>query len=105
MAGITNADVADASTAAMSGATVGVFKEGDKNIPIVARLRMEERAQLADIKNLYVYSSQTNNRVPLLSIATVGNSLETGRVRPPRAFSHHFHTLLSTARRSRLRSA
>jgi len=81
VAAITNADVAEASTAAMSGATVGVFKEGDKDIPIVARLRMEERAQLADIKNLYIYSSQNNNRVPLLSIATVGNSLETGRVR------------------------
>src|SRR5262249_48616602 len=78
--GITNADIANASTAAMSGATVGVFKEGDKNIPIVARLRMQERAQLADIKNLYVYSSQTNNRVPLLSVATVGNSVETSRV-------------------------
>jgi multidrug efflux pump subunit AcrB len=89
VAAITNADVADASTAAMSGATVGVFKEGDKNIPIVARLRMEERAQLADIKNLYIYSSQTNNRVPLLSIATVGNSLETGRVRR----REHFRTI------------
>src|SRR5208337_2162873 len=89
VAAITNADVAEASTAAMSGATVGVFKEGDKNIPIVARLRMEERAQLADIKNLYIYSSQTNNRVPLLSIATVGNSLETGRVRR----REHFRTI------------
>src|SRR5208282_5308262 len=89
VAAITNADVAESSTAAMSGATVGVFKEGDKNIPIVARLRMEERAQLADIKNLYIYSSQTNNRVPLLSIATVGNSLETGRVRR----REHFRTI------------
>jgi multidrug efflux pump subunit AcrB len=87
--GITNADVANASTAAMSGTTVGVFKEGDKNIPIVARLRMEERAQLADIKNLYVYSSQTNNRVPLLSVATVGNSLETGRI----VRREHFRTI------------
>jgi multidrug efflux pump subunit AcrB len=87
--GITNADVATASTAAMSGTTVGVFKEGDKNIPIVARLRMEERAQLADIKNLYVYSSQTNNRVPLLSVATVGNSLETGRI----VRREHFRTI------------
>jgi multidrug efflux pump subunit AcrB len=87
--GITNADVAEASTAALSGTPVGVFKEGDKNIPIVARLRVEERAQLADIKNLYVYSSQTNNRVPLLSIATVGNSLETGRV----ARREHFRTI------------
>jgi multidrug efflux pump subunit AcrB len=87
--GITNADIANASTAAMSGATVGVFKEGDKNIPIVARLRMQERAQLADIKNLYVYSSQTSNRVPLLSVATVGNSLETSRV----ARREHFRTI------------
>ena len=87
--GITNADIANASTAAMSGATVGVFKEGDKNIPIVARLRMQERAQLADIKNLYVYSSQTNNRVPLLSVAAVGNSLETSRV----ARREHFRTI------------
>jgi multidrug efflux pump subunit AcrB len=87
--GITNADIANASTAAMSGATVGVFKEGDKNIPIVARLRMQERAQLVDIKNLYVYSSQTNNRVPLLSVATVGNSVETSRV----ARREHFRTI------------
>ena len=87
--GITNADIANASTAAMSGATVGVFKEGDKNIPIVARLRMHERAQLADIKNLYVYSSQTSNRVPLLSVAAVGNSLETSRV----ARREHFRTI------------
>ena len=89
VAAITNADVAEASTAAMSGTTVGLFKEGDKNIPIVARLRMQDRAQLADIKNLYVYSSQTNNRVPLLSIATVGNSLETGRIRR----REHFRTI------------
>jgi multidrug efflux pump len=89
VAAISNADVAAASAAAMSGETVGLFKEGDKNIPIVARLRMQERAQLADIKNLYVYSSQTNNRVPLMSIATVGNSLETGRVRR----REHFRTI------------
>lgn len=89
VSGITNGDVADASTAAMSGSMVGVFKEGDKNIPIVARLRMQERAQLADIKNLYVYSSQANNRVPLLSVATVGNSLETGRI----VRREHFRTI------------
>jgi multidrug efflux pump subunit AcrB len=89
LVGITNADVAEASATAMSGTTVGVFKEGNKNIPIVARLRMEERAQLADIKNLYVYSSQTNNRVPLLSIATVDNTLETSRLRR----REHFRTI------------
>ena len=102
VAAITNADVAEASAAALNGATLGVFKEGDKNIPIVARLRMEERAQLADIKNLYVYSSQTNNRVPLLSIAIGWKFLANGSRQAPRAFSHHFHTVLSPAWSSRL---
>jgi len=87
--GITNSDVANSSVAAMSGATVGVFKEGDKNIPLVARLRVQERAQLADIKNLYVYASQSNNRVPLLSVATFGNFLETGHI----ARREHFRTI------------
>jgi multidrug efflux pump subunit AcrB len=73
----------------MSGTTVGVFKEGDKNIPLVARLQVPERAQLADIKNLYVYSSQNTNRVPLLSIATVGNFIETGRI----ARREHFRSI------------
>jgi multidrug efflux pump subunit AcrB len=87
--GITNADVANSSTAAMSGRPVGVFKEGNKNIPLVARLRVEERAQLADIKNLYVYGSETNSRVPLLSFATIRNFLETGRI----ARREHFRTI------------
>jgi multidrug efflux pump subunit AcrB len=89
VAGITNANVANASATAMSGTPVGAFKQGDKDVPIMARLRMEERAQLADTKNLYVYSSQTNNRVPLLSIATIGNFLETGRI----ARREHFRTI------------
>src|SRR5947208_13590564 len=41
--GITNSDVANSTAAAISGATVGLLKEGNKSIPIVARLRPEER--------------------------------------------------------------
>jgi multidrug efflux pump subunit AcrB len=86
---ITNADVANSSAAAISGAPVGIFKEGNKNIPIVARLRPQDRAQLSQIKSLYVYSSQQNTRVPLLSVATVRNILETGRIRR----REHFRTI------------
>jgi multidrug efflux pump subunit AcrB len=50
---------------------------------------MQERAQLGDIKNLYVYSSHNSNRVPLLSVATIGNFLETGRV----VRREHFRTI------------
>src|SRR6266699_2673469 len=89
LVGITNADIANSSAAAISGAPVGTFKEGDKTIPIVARLRPQDRAQLSQIKSLYVYSSRQNTRVPLLSIAAVKNFLETGRIRR----REHFRTL------------
>jgi multidrug efflux pump subunit AcrB len=87
--GITNADVANSTAAAISGAPVGLMREGNKSIPIVARLRGQERAQLGQIENLYVYSSQQNTRVPLLSVATIRNVLETGRIRR----REHFRTI------------
>jgi len=87
--GITNADVASSSLAAMTGTQVGVFKEGNKNIPLVARLRVQERAQLADVNNLYAYASQSTNKVPLLSIATFRQFLETGHI----GRREHFRTI------------
>ncbi len=44
---------------------------------------------MSQIKSLYVYSSQQNTRVPLLSVATVRNILETGRIRR----REHFRTI------------
>src|SRR5258708_26159396 len=75
--GITNADVANSSAAAISGAQVGTFKEGDKSIPIVARLRPQDRAQLSQIKSLYVDSSRQDTRVPLLSVTSLRNITAT----------------------------
>ena len=57
LAGITNLDVANSATSAMSGVTVTALQDGDRNIPVVARLKMDERASLSDIQNLYVYGS------------------------------------------------
>jgi multidrug efflux pump subunit AcrB len=72
LAGVTNLDVASASATAMSGYPVSTLREGDKQIPIVARLRMEERAQLEDIENLYVYSRQGMQKVPLREVSRIG---------------------------------
>jgi multidrug efflux pump subunit AcrB len=52
LVGISNADVANSSAAAISGAPVGTFKEGNKSIPIVARLRPQDRSQLSQIESL-----------------------------------------------------
>jgi multidrug efflux pump subunit AcrB len=80
LAGITNMDVANSSTAGISGTTVGVLQEGQKQIPMVARLRMEERGQLSDVQNLYIYGSQDNNKIQLSQISDVDHNLLTGRI-------------------------
>jgi len=89
LVGITNADVAISTSAAINGNPVGIYKEGNKNIPIVVRLRPQDRARLSQIENLYVNSSQENVKVPLLSVATLKDILETARIRR----REHFRTL------------
>ncbi len=80
LSGLTNYDVAAASASAMSGAPVGELREGDEQIPVVARLRMEERAQLSDIRSLYVYSGNGTQKVPLQSISSVVYETQTEKL-------------------------
>jgi len=80
LAGITNMDVANSSTSGISGTTVAALQEGDKQIPVVARLRADQRAQLSDIQNLYVYSSQNNSKIPLVQISDIDHDMVTGRI-------------------------
>jgi multidrug efflux pump subunit AcrB len=80
LSGLTNLDVAAASASAMSGARVGVLREGDEQIPVVARLRVDERSQLSDIRSLYVYSSQGPQKVPLQSISSVVYEMQTEKL-------------------------
>ncbi len=80
LAGITNMDVANSSTAGISGATVAAFQDGHKQIPVVARLRMNERARLSDIQNLYVYASQDNSKIPLVQVSDIAHDLVNGRI-------------------------
>ncbi|MGA9995273.1 MAG: efflux RND transporter permease subunit, partial [Pyrinomonadaceae bacterium] len=81
MAGVSNFDVAASSASGMNGVTVTTLREGDKQIPVAARMRMEERAQLADIKNLYVYSTQGTQKVPLQQVSSIGYQMETQKLR------------------------
>lgn len=81
LAGITNLDVAASSATAINGSKVTVLREGDKQIPIVARMRMDERAQLADLQNLYVYSAQGSEKVPLRQVSSVEYGMQTEKVR------------------------
>jgi multidrug efflux pump subunit AcrB len=80
LAGITNMDVANSATSAMTGTPVTALQDGDKNIPVVARLKMDERARLSDIQNLYIFGSQSGNKVPLVQISDIQNNMATDRI-------------------------
>jgi len=80
LAGITNMDVANSATSAMSGVPVTALQDGDRSIPVVARLKMDERARLSDIQNLYVYGSQSSTKIPLVQISNIENSMSTDRI-------------------------
>ncbi len=89
LAGVTNLDVARSSATGINGAQVTTLREGDKQIPVVARLRAEERAQLSDIQNLYVYSSENTNKIPLLEVSSLQYQMATQRIRR----REHFRTI------------
>ena len=71
LAHVTNADVANSVDAALHGITSGVLRDGYKQIPIIGRMRMEERAQLSDLHSLYVFAAQDTPPVPLGQVATI----------------------------------
>jgi multidrug efflux pump subunit AcrB len=80
LSGLTNYDVAAASASAMNGAKVAVLREGDEQIPVVARLRVEERSQLSDIRSLYVYAGDGTQRAPLQSISSIVYDMQTEKL-------------------------
>ena len=81
LAGLTNLDVARSSATAMNGAVVGKLREGDHQINIVVRLRADERVQLGDVANLYVYGSNEAQKVPLGQLSKVTYSTQTEKIR------------------------
>ena len=81
LTGISNLDVAASSATGVSGLPVTTLREGDKQIPVVVRLRPEERAQLSDIQSLYVYSLQGTNKVPLEQVSQISYRMTTEKIR------------------------
>ena len=89
LAGVNNRDVADSTTAAISGTVVSTLREGNNQIPVVARLVPQERAQLSDVRDLYIYPSSGPQKVPLRSVASMQTGLRTERIRR----QEHFRTI------------
>ncbi|MDB4995906.1 MAG: AcrB/AcrD/AcrF family protein, partial [Myxococcaceae bacterium] len=81
LAGVSNLDVAFSSVSGVNGIPVGALHDGDKQIPIVARVRAVERGKLSDLQNMQVYSGSSAQRVSLRQIANVTQSLQTEKIR------------------------
>ena len=70
--GVTNLEIAGASATAINGYRVATMREGDRQIPVIARLRLNEGASLDAIRNLYVYSD--TRKVPLRDVSRIAYS-------------------------------
>lgn len=88
-AGVSNLDIAVASASAMNGAPLTTLREGDQRIPVVLRLRMEERARLADVQSLMIPSLSGNGRATLQQVSSLEYGTETEKIRR----RDHFRTI------------
>ena len=69
--GVTRPDLADAIRMAFEGKRVGVYRQGDDLLPIVARAPAEERAEVDNLNSVQVWGSGTGRAVPLNQVAPV----------------------------------
>jgi multidrug efflux pump subunit AcrB len=80
LAGLTNKDVAISSVSGMTGLPVTNLREGSELVPVVSRLRIDERARLTDIEDLYVYAFQGTNKIPLREVSTITRQLGAEKI-------------------------
>jgi multidrug efflux pump subunit AcrB len=80
LAGVSSYDVAYSSALANNGVHMTSLREGDKQIPVMAILRPAERATLSDLSSMYVYSSSSEQKVPLSEVAHLTYKMRTSRI-------------------------
>ena len=59
---------------------MSTLREGEDQIPVVARLKMEERAKLSDLQSLYVYSVRGTSKAPLQSVSSIVYEMQTDKL-------------------------
>ena len=81
LTGLTHQDVALLLQTGLSGMAPTYLREEDRLIPIMFRLRADERARIDDIANFDAISAVTNVRVPLREIAQVAADFVSPNIR------------------------
>ena len=67
-AGITRADVSNVLQRNFGGRAIGVYREGDDLIPILARAPADERADVAAIQDMRIWSGTAFGSIPLRQV-------------------------------------
>ncbi|HVX12214.1 MAG TPA: efflux RND transporter permease subunit [Pirellulales bacterium] len=70
LAGVTNESVAELMNGALAGVTATKIRERDRLIPVVLKLRPDERSRLDDLRTLSLPTARGASRVPLDQVAT-----------------------------------
>ena len=80
-AGVSNLDVAIASASSMNGMPLTTMREGDQQIPVVLRLRLEDRALITDVQSLNVTSVSGGGKAMLRQVSDLEYGTETEKLR------------------------
>jgi multidrug efflux pump subunit AcrB len=67
-AGITRSDVAKALQWAFDGTTIGVYREGDDLLPIIARTPEVEYSDVQNLHNVQIYSPAARRMIPIRQV-------------------------------------
>ena len=68
--GITRTDVAQTLLQAFQGASVGLYREGDLLLPIILRAPELQRADIASMQNLQIWSRTAQGMIPLRQVVS-----------------------------------
>src|SRR5882724_6015092 len=78
--GLTNASIAGQLAGAFSGAPVTTFWEGDRQVNVLLRLDGDQRQSFDNVRNAYITSTLTGQRVPLRSVADIAPQWQIARI-------------------------
>ena len=78
--GLTNASIAQQLSGAFSGSSVTTFWEGDRQVDVLLRLDPDQRRGFDDVRNAYLTSTLTGQRVPLRSVADLKPAWQITRI-------------------------
>ncbi len=78
LAGVTNAQVARTLNSYYSGLRLTTFREGDHQVPIYFRLKLEDRMSVRGLQESFVEGD--NGKIPLISLASFEFSWEPAKI-------------------------